>query len=123
MRCSLTRAIAFHARHQYPDAVAHGHLYRIAVTVTGTLDPVTRSVVDLVALDEILTQTLTERLEGRHLNEVIAAAGSDARWPTCEAIAAWCWQEVASRLPVEVRLQRVRVAEDDTLWADCTGPG
>jgi 6-pyruvoyl-tetrahydropterin synthase len=122
MRCSLTRAIAFHAKHQYPQAAAHGHLYRIAVTVTGILNPVTRSVVDLKTFDEILTEVITTRLEGRHLNEAIAAFASGAQWPTCEAIAAWCWTEVASRLPAEVRLERVRVAEDDTLWADCTGP-
>lgn len=122
MRCSLTRAIAFHAKHQYPEAVAHGHLYRIEVTVTGTLDPVTQMVVDLVALDDILTNAITLRLEGRQLNEAIPAFASGGQWPSCEAVAAWCWREVASRLPAQVGLQRVRVAEDETLWADCTGP-
>lgn len=122
MRCSLTRVVSFHATHQYPGGTAHGHLYRVATTVTGSLDPVTQMVVDLVALDEILTKTITLPLQGRHLNEAIADFASGARWPSCEAIAAWCWREIAGRLPATVLLERVRVAEDETLWADCTGP-
>lgn len=122
MRCALTRVVAFHAKHQYPGSAAHGHLYRIAVTVTGVLDPVTQMVVDLSAFDEILTNAITNPLQGRHLNDVIADFASGAKWPTCEAIAVWCWREVASRLPATVLLERVRVAEDETLWADCTGP-
>lgn len=122
MRCSLTRAIAFHARHQYPTATAHGHLYRIEVTVSGVLDPVTQMVMELAALDVILANAVTERLAGRHLNEAIPAFASGAQWPTCEAIAAWCWRQLATRLPAQVLLERIRVAEDETLWAECTGP-
>lgn len=119
MRASLTRAIALHATHRYPEGQTHGHLYRIECTVAGTMDPVTNMVIDLNVLDEILTQQVTIRLRAQHLNAVIP---SGAHYPTCEAIAAWCWQEVADRLPQHVLLERVRVAEDETLWAECTGP-
>ncbi|MES2306802.1 MAG: 6-carboxytetrahydropterin synthase [Gemmatimonadota bacterium] len=122
MHCALTRVVSFYARHQYPGSTAHGHLYQVAVTVTGTLDPVTQSVIDLATLDEILTMAITTPLGGRHLNDAIAEFASGARWPTCEAIAAWCWREIAGRLPATSRLERVRVAEDNTLWAECTGP-
>jgi 6-pyruvoyl-tetrahydropterin synthase len=122
MRCSLTRALAFHATHAYPASAAHGHLYRIDVTVTGTLDPVTQMVMELGALDLILSETIVTRLAGHQLNAVFPVGSPGANSPTCEAIASWCWQSVASRLPPEVRLERVRVAEDETLWADCTGP-
>lgn len=122
MRCSLTRVVAFHATHQYPGNSAHGHLYRITVTVTGPLDPPAMMVMELDTLDEILTNVITVPLQGRHLNDVIPVLASGAQLPTCEAIASWCWREVASRLPATVRLERLRVAEDDTLWAECSDP-
>jgi 6-pyruvoyl-tetrahydropterin synthase len=121
MRCSLTRSLTFHATHRYPESTAHGHLYRINVTVTGTLDPQRQMVMELDALDEILRDVIVARLAGHDVNEIIAGPAGE-RWPTCEAIASWCWQAVANRLPATVRLERVRVAEDDSLWADCTGP-
>ena len=121
MPCSLTRAIAFHATHRYPGGVAHGHLYQVAVTVTGALDPTTRMVMALDRLDEILTEGVTVPLGGRHLHEVVPAFASGAQWPTCEAIAEWGWRAIATSLPAGVQLERVRVAEDETLWADCTG--
>jgi hypothetical protein len=41
--------------------------------------------------------------------------------PTCEAIAAQVYTRVAARLPAGVALERVRIVEDPTLYADCTG--
>jgi hypothetical protein len=41
--------------------------------------------------------------------------------PTCEAIAAHLFPRIAARLPAPVVLERVRVLEDPTLYADCTG--
>ena len=122
MRCTLTRALSLHATHAYPPSAAHGHLYRIEVTVAGTLDPVTQTVMELGALDLILSETIVTRLAGQRLNAVFAAGSAPALSPTCEAIASWCWESVANRLPPEIGLERVRVAEDETLWADCTGP-
>lgn len=119
-RCALTRVVAFHATHSYTNCgpvAPHGHLYRVEVRVSRTLPAGESSVIDLDQLDRILTEEITDRLAGHHVNDV---ADPD-REPTCEAIASWCWQRIASRLPAPVRLERVRVAEDGTLWADCTG--
>lgn len=135
----MTRAVTLHARHRYhkaawsetenrarfgwtSDAPGHGHLYRVEVTVDGPLDPETQMVIDLVRLDEILTETILTPLDGRHLNDAVPAFASGEQLPSCEAVAAWCFRQVADRLPSTVRLARVRVAEDDTLWADCTAP-
>lgn len=122
--CSLTRALAFHATHQFPEGGSperHGHLYRIEVTVRAAIDTARRSVIDLATLDDILTREVAEPLSGRHLNEAVAAFASGEQWPTCEALAAWCWRAIAAHLPPGTALERVRVAEDATLWADCTG--
>lgn len=41
--------------------------------------------------------------------------------PTCEAIAAYLFPRIAARLPAGVVLERVRIEEDPTLYADRTG--
>jgi len=138
MHCSLTRRIAFHARHRYyrpewseaenrqrfgwtAEPPGHGHLYRVDVTVTGPLDPATQMIMDICALDAVLDEEIAQPLAGTFLNESVAVFASGAELPSCEALAAWCWGRVASRLNDTARLERVRVAEDETLWADCTG--
>lgn len=123
-RCSLTRAIALHARHRYRHGGPpedHGHLYRIEVTVRAMLDAAHPVVVDLATLDAILTQHVAQPLAGSDLNTAIPEFASGAQLPTCEAFAAWCWRTITDHLPPGVELERVRVAEDATLWADYTG--
>jgi 6-pyruvoyltetrahydropterin/6-carboxytetrahydropterin synthase len=100
----------------------HGHLYRVAVTVAGPLDPETGTVVDLVALDDLLAREVVIPLDGSDLNATVAEVVRGDVVPGCEAIAASIWRRLADRLPHGVRLERVTVAEDDTLEAECLGP-
>lgn len=133
MRCSLTRAFAFHARHRYhrpawsdaenaarfgATAVTHGHLYQVEATVGGSPDPDTGMLIDLGVLDRILTDAIVTPLAGRDLETAVPAFAPGAALPTCEAIAGWCFAEVTGRLPDGVSLLRIRVAEDATLWAE-----
>lgn len=139
MRCTLTRMVGFHATHRIfipewgesenrarfgwtSEEPGHGHHYRVAATVTGPLDPRLGMVMDLAILDAILGEEITAPLAGMHLNDAIAEGTSPPPIPTCEVIAAWCFTRVAPRLPAGVTLVGVRVAEDDTLWAECLGP-
>ncbi len=136
MPVSLTRAVTFHARHRYwvptwtaeqnrarfgwtSDEPGHGHAYRCAVTVAGVLDPVTGMVMDLPELDRILAEEVLV-LDGQHLNEQLPEFAYGATLPTCESLAAWLFRRIAPRLPAGVSLQRVRLAEDASLHADCT---
>jgi 6-pyruvoyltetrahydropterin/6-carboxytetrahydropterin synthase len=137
MAIELTRTVGFRALHRLyradwspernreafgplSDPPGHPHDYRCAVTVTGPLDPAMGMVVDLVELDGILRDEILTPLEGRNLNQDVAefAAGT---LPTCESLAALVYRRVAARLPAGVTLVRVRVAEDASLQADCTG--
>ena len=89
--CSLTRVVALHATHQFAiggPTAAHGHLYRIEVTVQGDIGAERRTVIDLATLDALLTREVTDRLAGRHLNDAIPEFASGEQWPTCEALAA-----------------------------------
>ena len=134
---SLTRTVGFHALHRYyrpdwsevrnrevfgplADPPGHGHDYQCAVTVAGPLDD-TGMIVDLALLDRILQEEVLTPFAGKHFNLDVPAFASGRPLPTCEAIAAYVFRRLAARLPNGVALERVRIAEDPTLYADCTG--
>ena len=138
MAVALTRTVGFRAVHRLyradwspernraafgplSDPPGHPHDYRCAVTVTGPLDPAMGMVIDLVELDRILEEEVVVPLEGRNLNQDMPEFASGATLPTCEALASLLYRRIAPRLPAGVTLARVRVAEDATLHADCTG--
>jgi 6-pyruvoyltetrahydropterin/6-carboxytetrahydropterin synthase len=135
---SLTRTVGFHAWHRYwrpdwtpernreafgalADPPGHDHHYRCAVTVTGPLDPAMASVIDLPALDRILAEEVVAPLDGTHIDRDLTDFAPGRTLPTCEALAAWLFPRIARRLPAGVELERVRVAEDESLSAECTG--
>ena len=137
MAIELTRTVGFRAVHRLyradwspernreafgplSDPPGHPHDYTCAVTVTGTLDRVMGMVMDLVELDRILRDEIVTPFEGRNLNQAVAEFASGTL-PTCESLASLVYRRVAPRLPAGVTLARVRVAEDATLHADCTG--
>jgi 6-pyruvoyltetrahydropterin/6-carboxytetrahydropterin synthase len=136
MQLSLTRMVTFPASHRMyrPDwseaenrahfgAVSeyHSHQYQCAVTVTGPLDPATGMLVDLAQLDRILQDEVVTRLGGQQLNTALPELASGRPLPTCEALVSILYPRIAARLPSGVRLVRVRVAEDPTLYADLSG--
>jgi 6-pyruvoyltetrahydropterin/6-carboxytetrahydropterin synthase len=137
MPASLTRTVSFHAMHRYyrpdwsesrnhdvfgplADPPGHGHDYQCAVTVAGRLDD-WGMIVDLALLDRILQEEVLAPFAGRHFNLDVPAFAYGRTLPTCEAIAAHVYRRIAARLPDGVALERVRIAEDPTLYADCTG--
>ncbi|HXG45330.1 MAG TPA: 6-carboxytetrahydropterin synthase [Gemmatimonadales bacterium] len=138
MARSLTRVVQFRAEHHYwrpdwspeenraafgaaADAPGHVHEYRCAVTVTGSLSRDTGMIMDLGLLDRILEEEIVRPLDGRHLNRDVAYFSYGGAIPTCEELAGYLYARVAPRLPAGVRLERVRVEEDPTLYAECTG--
>jgi 6-pyruvoyltetrahydropterin/6-carboxytetrahydropterin synthase len=138
MAVSLSRVVGFHARHHlsradWPpernrevfgplsDPAGHAHDYRCVVTVRGPIAESHGMVMDLTALDRILQEEVVAPFGGAHLNHVVAEFAEGRMLPTCEAIAAQVYTRVAARLPAGVALERVRIVEDPTLYADCTG--
>jgi 6-pyruvoyltetrahydropterin/6-carboxytetrahydropterin synthase len=136
MAASLTRTVGFHARHRYyrpdwsearnrevfgplADASGHGHDYQCAVTVRGPLDE-SGMIVDLAMLDRILKDEVLTPFSGKHFNDTPAFAAGQPL-PTCEAIATYVFRRIAARLPSGIVLERLRIMEDPTLYADCTG--
>jgi len=138
MAVSLTRTVTFSAYHRYhvPDwsddenraafgalgaAPGHGHTYRCSATVSGPLGA-DGTIMDLGVLDGILGEEVVDVLDGQHINLVVPEFSYGKLLPTCEAMAAYLFPRLARRLPQGLRLDRVRLAEDATLYADCTGP-
>jgi 6-pyruvoyl-tetrahydropterin synthase len=78
-------------------------------------------VMDLPELDRIIDEEVMAPLDQRHLNLDVAEFAYGQTLPTCEAVAQLLYRRIAARLPEPVTLERVRVAEDATLHADCTG--
>jgi 6-pyruvoyltetrahydropterin/6-carboxytetrahydropterin synthase len=137
MPVSLTRAVGFHASHRYyrpewsesrnrevfgslADSPGHGHDYQCAVTVGGTLGE-TGMILDLALLDRILSEEVVRPFAGKHFNLDVPDFAYGRMLPTCEAIAEYVFRRIAPRLPDGVALERVRILEDPTLYADCTG--
>jgi 6-pyruvoyltetrahydropterin/6-carboxytetrahydropterin synthase len=137
MPVSLSRAVSFHAIHRLyrtdwtaednrrafgplSDAPGHPHDYRCEVTVRGPIEASRGMVMDLVLLDRILQEEVVGPLDGKSLNLEVAAFAAGTL-PTCEALAAEIYSRVTARLPAGVVLERVRILEDPTLYADCTG--
>jgi 6-pyruvoyltetrahydropterin/6-carboxytetrahydropterin synthase len=137
MRASLTRTVGFHAVHRYyrpewsearnrevfgtlADPPGHGHDYQCGITVGGTIND-QGMVLDLALLDGVLREEVLTPLAGKHLNLDVSAFAYGRTLPTCEAIAAYLFPRIAARLPAGVVLERVRIMEDPTLYADCTG--
>ncbi|MBA3555209.1 MAG: 6-carboxytetrahydropterin synthase [Gemmatimonadales bacterium] len=138
MPTSLTRTVAFRALHRLyrpdwtearnrevfgplSDPPGHAHDYSCAVTVKGPVDETMGMVMDLGELDRVLREEIVAPFDGKHLNLDVPAFAYGRTLPTCEALAAHVYPRVAARLPAGVALERVRVMEDPTLYADCTG--
>jgi 6-pyruvoyltetrahydropterin/6-carboxytetrahydropterin synthase len=136
MPVALTRIVGFRAVHRLyrPDwsearnreafgalgePPGHAHDYRCAVTVSGPLDPRMSMVLDLAEFDRILQEEVVTRLDGKHLNQDVPGLADTV--PTCEALALDVFRRLLPRLPRGVTLERVRILEDSTLYADCTG--
>jgi 6-pyruvoyltetrahydropterin/6-carboxytetrahydropterin synthase len=133
----LTRRTTFAAAHRYwreewpeernravfgacANPHGHGHNYVLEVTVEGPVAADTGFSVDLGVLDAALADVVRP-LDHQHLNHVVAEFGPGGQIPTCENLAAWVWPRIADRLPDGVRLHRVRLREDETLWVDYFG--
>ena len=136
MPTSLTRVTGFRARHhlwmpawsEEENRTAFGalsephvHDYRCSITVSGPMNPESGMICDLAELDQILDDEIRLPFEGRHINLDHPAFASGRPIPTCEALAHYLFGRVAHRLPEGIRLDRLRVAEDATLSAECTG--
>jgi len=129
----LTKRIEFAAAHRYHNQAwdeatnrrvfgachnepGHGHNYLLEVTVAGLVDRRTGMVVNLFDLKIVLQQVL-EEFDHKHLN--LDTPYFTHTIPTTENIATVLWNKLSERSEIG-RLDRIRLYEEDDLWADLT---
>lgn len=98
----------------------HGHNYRLFVTVSGPVDPVTGFLVDLGALDLLVTDRVVEKLDHQHLNAALEEFQDGGAIPSSENLLAWIYRQLDGELPPRVRLAKLRLEEDEDLAAEWT---
>ncbi len=140
MRVALVRTLRFRALHRFfdPDRThaenlaafgalaelpGHAHDYEVSVSVTGPYDATRGTLLDLGALDRVLDEEVTQPLAGKNLSADVPHFAAGRPIATCEALARWLFGNIAARLPAGLVLERVRVAEDWSLSAECTAEG
>lgn len=131
-RLTISRRFHFSASHRYwveawdeaqnlatfgktTSPHGHGHNYILEVTIAGQADPVTGMIVNLTRVKQWVNEVL-ERYDHKYLNVDHPAFAK--RLPTTENIALTLWQEIEPVLPSEVTLQRVRLWEQEDLFAE-----
>lgn len=129
----LTKRIEFSASHRYHNEAwdearnrevfgpcnnpsGHGHNYLLEVTVQGRVGDESGMVVNLYDLKQVLKRVL-EEFDHKHLN--LDTAYFQKTIPTTENIAGVLWRVLSRRLEIG-DLARIRLFEDDDLYADVT---
>ncbi len=99
---------------------ASGHSYDLFVTVSGPIAPETGMVVDLQALDRLVSQAVVERFDHRDVTQDPALSGVVA---TGENLSMLIWNLLVKTLP-SGRLDRIKLAESrDTSFEYSGNPG
>lgn len=137
-RAYLTRRITFTATHHYglsswpaekntevfgsaanqPD---HAHDYVCTVTVAGAMAPVSGFVMSLDDFDSILESEVTNRFAGRRINTDVPEFATGTLAPSGENISRFIFERVGARLPANVSVVEVTVAENDSLSSSYKG--
>ena len=76
------------------------------LALTGAMSLTRGMIIDLGLLDRIFQDEVLIPFAGKHLNLDLPA---------------YAFPRIAARLPAGLVLERVRIMEDPTLYADCTG--
>ena len=124
----LTRIVEFTAGHRFPDTPEfagatkdHTHRYRCEVTVKGRFDPGRGGGWSLNDLKALLEREIVAPLDGKHINDDVAAFGKGGWIATGEALAVHLWNRLAKALPSGVTLYKIRVQESERMYSEYYG--
>jgi 6-pyruvoyltetrahydropterin/6-carboxytetrahydropterin synthase len=81
----------------------HGHNYKLIVTVSGTIDPVTGYLIDMKDLSRLIASEVEERFDHKNLN--LDTEEFRELNPTAENIAVVIWQKLRSKLAERLKLK------------------
>lgn len=100
MNVRLVQDFRFEAAHLLPKVPPdhkcrrlHGHSFKVAIAVSGPVDPETGWLIDFGVLEE-RWKPMHDQLDHRYLNEVPGLEN-----PTSEVLAKWIWDRMKPTLP------------------------
>jgi len=131
----LTRLVAFSSGHRYwidsktkqeneaifgpwASPYNHGHNYRLAVSVSGVLDPQTGMVINIKDLDDFLQAKIVDQFHLKSVNDEIQHFSSTI--PTLENLVLYIRSQCL-RFSPEVQLRKVLLEETPDFWAEWQG--
>ena len=132
---SLTRRVSFTATHRYwrsdwsgvrneqlfgGATVPHAHDYACDVTVRGPIDEETGMLIDLGMLDRTLDREVRARFHGKSISVQVPEFADGKLIPTCENLARFIFERLATSLAGSAKLASVIVREDETISAEFT---
>jgi len=98
----------------------HGHNYILDVTVSGSLDPQTGMITDIVLLDKIIQERILLFVDHQYLDEDLPwLAGKTS---TVENLVQIIFDQLVSEVSSPAFLDRVRLVETENNWAECSTP-
>ncbi|MDH5428879.1 MAG: 6-carboxytetrahydropterin synthase [Nitrospirota bacterium] len=132
-KATLTKRLEFCSSHRYHNPKwdeaknrevfgpcnnvnTHGHNYLLEVTLCGEIDPVTGMIINLYDLKQHLWDVL---IEFDHKNLNLDTPYFTSRIPTSENLA-WTLWELLAKHPQLPTLEKIRLYEDASLYAEVT---
>lgn len=95
----------------------HWHDWELTLWISGAVAKDTGMLLDLVALDELLDREILGPFSNKHINQVDAFF--EENLPTTEVLAQYFAERLIPHLD-DLRLERLRVAESEDLFAEWT---
>ncbi|HEY2896327.1 MAG TPA: 6-carboxytetrahydropterin synthase [Gemmatimonadaceae bacterium] len=132
---ALTRRVSFTATHRYwrsdwsdlrneqhfgGATMPHAHDYACDVTLRGPIDADTGMLIDLGTLDKTLDREVLARFHDKRISVQVPEFADGKLIPTCENLARFIFERLASSFSGSVRLASVIVREDETISAEFT---
>ena len=130
----LTKVFYFNAAHQYghkewsadknwevfgPDSKIHGHNYTLEVMVTGSINPETGFIVDLLELKDIVQKNVIDILD--HSQFDVEVDWFHDKQPSSENLVIFIWEQIIKDFDSN-SLHRIRLHENPTIFTDYYGP-
>lgn len=89
----VSREFHFEASHQLPNHPGrcrhlHGHGYRLRVTCTAPVDPLSGLAIDFGDVKRVVAERVLAALDHTHLNDLLPI-------PSAENICLWIWERLA----------------------------
>ena len=116
----IFKEFVFEAAHRLPNvpeghkcARLHGHSFRVAIYVSGDVNPATGWIMDFAEIKAAFAP-IYEQLDHNYLNEIEGLEN-----PTSENIAVWIWESLKPRLP---ELSKIVLHETCTSGCVYIGP-